>query len=125
MAFINPDIVQYFNKMKPPYNISTINQKAALNKLGHIEQYKSQVTKIKKERERLSAILSEMNIAEKVYPSDANFLLVKVKNASYIYNALVNKNIIIRNRSSMIENCLRITVGKEMKMIRLLMLCGN
>jgi histidinol-phosphate aminotransferase len=113
MAFLNPDIVQYFNKIKPPYNISTINQKAAINKLHHIEQYKSQVTKIKKERERLSAILSEMDLAEKVYPSDANFLLVKVKNSSYIYNSLVNKNIIIRNRSNLIDNCVRITIGTK------------
>ena len=113
MAFSNPVIVQYFNKLKPPYNISTINQKAALGKLGQIEQYKSQVFRIKKERERLSVILSKMSIVEKVYPSDANFLLVKVKNANYTYNALVNKSIIIRNRSSLIDNCLRITIGKK------------
>ena len=113
MAFSNPVIVQYFNKLKPPYNISTINQKAALGKLGQIKQYKSQVLRIKKERERLSVILSKMSIVEKVYPSDANFLLVKVKNANYIYNALVNKSIIIRNRSSLIDNCLRITIGKK------------
>jgi histidinol-phosphate aminotransferase len=54
-----------------------------------------------------------MNIVEKVYPSDANFLLVKVKNATYIYNELVNRNIITRNRSSVVENCLRITIGKK------------
>jgi histidinol-phosphate aminotransferase len=113
MAFSNPDIIQYFNKLKPPYNISTINQKAALRKLEKVEEYKSQIIKIKKERERLSANLKKMKITEKVYPSDANFLLVKVKNANYIYNTLVNKSIIIRNRSSVIENCLRITVGKR------------
>jgi histidinol-phosphate aminotransferase len=54
-----------------------------------------------------------MKIIEKVYPSDANFLLVKVKNADYMYNKLVNKNIIIRNRSKLIDNCLRITIGKR------------
>ena len=54
-----------------------------------------------------------MKITERVYPSDANFLLVKVKNANYIYNTLVDKNIIVRNRSSVIDNCLRITVGKR------------
>ena len=54
-----------------------------------------------------------MNIVEKVFPSDANFLLVKVKNATYIYNELVNRNIITRNRSSVVENCLRITIGKK------------
>ena len=113
MAFSNPVIVQYFNKLKPPYNISTINQNAALGKLGQIEQYKGQVFKIKKERARLSVILSKMSNIEKVYPSDANFLLIKVKNADYIYNALVSMSIIIRNRSSLIDNCLRITIGKK------------
>ena len=113
MVFSNPAIVQYFNKMKPPYNISTINQKAALHKLDNIEGYKNQVIKIKQERERLSANLTKIKIIEKVYPSDANFLLVKVKNADYIYKTLVNKNIITRNRSSVIENCLRITIGKK------------
>jgi histidinol-phosphate aminotransferase len=58
-------------------------------------------------------ILSKMKIIEKVYPSDANFLLVKVKNADYIYNTLVDKNIIIRNRSKVIDSCLRITIGKK------------
>jgi histidinol-phosphate aminotransferase len=113
MAFTGPDIIQYFNKLKPPYNISTINQEAALRKLSKIEEYKSQVIKIKEERERLSEALKKMKITEKVYPSDANFLLVKVNDANYIYNYLVNKNIIVRNRSSIIDNCIRITVGKR------------
>jgi histidinol-phosphate aminotransferase len=113
MAFANPDIIQYFNKMKPPYNISTINQKAALARLGQTAQFQKQVSGIKKEKERLSQILTEINVVEKVYPSDANFLLVKVKNANSIYNALINKNIITRNRSSMVDNCLRITIGKR------------
>jgi histidinol-phosphate aminotransferase len=113
MAFSNPQIIKYFNKLKPPYNISTINQKAALKKLTQTDQFKNQVTIIKKERVRISAILSKMKIVEKVYPSDANFLLVKVKNADYIYNTLVNKKIIIRNRSKVIDNCLRITIGKR------------
>jgi histidinol-phosphate aminotransferase len=113
MAFSNPAIVLYFNKLKPPYNISTINQRAVLEKISMIEQFRIQVSRIKKERERLSSILSKINIVEKVYPSDANFLFVKVKNASYIYNELVNRNIIIRNRSSAVENCIRITIGKK------------
>ena len=111
MAFSNPAIIKYFNKVKPPYNISTINQKAVLQKLEKIEEYKNQVTKIKKERERLSFNLKKIKMIEKVYPSDANFLLAKVKNANYIYNTLVDKSIIVRNRSSAVDNCLRITVG--------------
>jgi histidinol-phosphate aminotransferase len=113
MAFSSPSIIQYFNKLKPPYNISAINQKAALLKLGQTDQYQSQVFRIKKERERLSKLLSNLRTIEEVYPSDANFLLVKVKKANYIYNILVDKNIIVRNRSTVIDNCLRITIGKK------------
>jgi histidinol-phosphate aminotransferase len=125
MAFAQLEIIQFFNKLKPPYNISTINQKAALRKLGKIEEFSYQVTKIKSEKERLSAKLNKMNIIEKIYPSDANFLLVKVKNANYIYNTLVNENIIVRNRSSVINNCLRITVGKKSENDRLLKALKN
>jgi histidinol-phosphate aminotransferase len=113
MAFTSPDIIHYFNKLKPPYNISTINQKAALQKLIKVEECKIQVIKIKKERERLSANLKKMKIIEKVYPSHANFLLVKVKKANYIYDILVDKSIIVRNRSSVVDSCLRITVGTQ------------
>jgi histidinol-phosphate aminotransferase len=111
MAFSNPSIITYFNKLKPPYNISTVNQNAVLRKLKSIEKYKSQVGKIKSEKERLSAKLKALKITRKVYPSDANFILVKVKDADYIYNTLVLKSIIVRNRSSVIDNCLRITIG--------------
>lgn len=113
MAFTNPSIIQYFNKLKPPYNISFINQQTVLKKISRIEEYRKQVLRIKKERIRLAHLLSEVNVVEKVYPSDANFLLVKVKDANNIYNTLVKMNIIIRNRSNLIENCLRITVGKK------------
>jgi len=125
MAFTQPDIIQFFNKLKPPYNISTINQKAALRKLGKFEELRSQVTKIKEEKKRLSANLQKMKITEKIYPSDANFLLVKVKNANYIYNTLVKENIIVRNRSSVIDNCLRITVGKKSENDRLIKAMKN
>jgi histidinol-phosphate aminotransferase len=112
MAFTGHGIIQYFNKLKPPYNISTINQKAVLSKLGKIDKFKREVVRIKKERDRLAGILSKMKHIEKIYPSDANFLLVKVRDANYTYNELIKQNIVIRNRSSVIENCLRITIGK-------------
>jgi histidinol-phosphate aminotransferase len=111
MAFSNKFVIKYFNKMKPPYNISTINQKAALKKLGNIEDCKKQATKIIKEKERLVSELKKVKIADTVFPSDANFLLVRVKDANYVYNYLVGKSIIVRNRNSVVENCLRITVG--------------
>jgi len=112
MAFTNQRIIQYFNKIKPPYNISTINQAASLNKISRPEKVKKQVLKIKKEKTLLAEKLSEMSLAEIIYPSDANFLLVKVKNADIVYNTLVKMNIITRNRNSVIKNCIRITVGK-------------
>jgi histidinol-phosphate aminotransferase len=125
MAFSGSDVIKYFNKMKPPYNISSINQKAALKKLQNMTDYFKQVQKIKNERERLSSILNKMKITEKVYYSDANFLLVKVKNANYIYNKLIEKNIIVRNRSSLIENCIRITVGKQSENNKLINALNN
>jgi len=113
MAFADKSVIQYFNKLKPPYNISTINQAAALNKLKKAESVKKQIIIIKKEKERMVKVLSKLKIIEKVFPSDANFLLVKVKNSTSVYNTLVNKGIITRNRHSVVDNCLRITIGKR------------
>jgi histidinol-phosphate aminotransferase len=120
MAFADPAIVKYFNKMKPPYNISTINQKTALKKLEKNGESKSQVEKIITERERLIKKLSELELTEFIYPSDANFVLVKVSNADGIYNKLVDSGIIVRNRNSIVRNCLRITVGKREENNRLI-----
>ncbi len=111
VVYTSPDIVHYFNKMKPPYNISTINQKAVLQKLMKLSSYTGQVRKIKKERVRLSEELKKLKIVREVFPSDANFLLVKFNDAGFIYDYLVDNKIIVRNRSSMIDNCIRITVG--------------
>ena len=113
MAFSNEGILRYFNKMKPPYNISTINQKAVLNKLNNLQVVRSQVVRIITERKRLADKLAESELVIKVFPSDANFLLVRVKNANKIYNELVARNIIVRNRNSVIRDCLRITVGRK------------
>lgn len=111
MAFTGNTIIGYFNKIKPPYNISTINQRAALRKLKRIDEYKSQIEKIRNEKVRLTASLLKMKLTEKIWPSDANFILVKVKDANFIYNYLVEKNIVVRNRNSVVSNCLRITIG--------------
>jgi histidinol-phosphate aminotransferase len=111
MAFMDPSMVQYFNKMKPPYNISTINQKAALKCLTRIELLKNRIKRIKTERERLAADLKKISIIEKVFPSESNFLLVKTKNADLIYLMLADNKIIVRNRNKIVPECLRITVG--------------
>lgn len=114
MAFCSSEIVKLFNKVKPPYNISTINQKAALKKFENLAGYSSQIKLIKEERDRLRTELGKLKITDKIYPSDANFLLVKTSiDATDIYNRLISRSIVVRNRSSIIEGCLRITVGKR------------
>jgi histidinol-phosphate aminotransferase len=120
MAFTNPDIVHYFNKMKPPYNISTINQRTALNKFYRIAESRIQVNKIIIERNRLTEKLRELPVVDIVYPSDANFLLVKVRDADAIYKILVDNGIVVRNRNSVVSKCLRITVGKKVENNKLL-----
>jgi histidinol-phosphate aminotransferase len=111
MAFMDPAAVLYFNKMKPPYNISTINQKAALKCLAHIELLKNRVSRIKTERERLARSLEKISIIDKVFPSDSNFLLVKTTNADLIYSRLIDNKIVVRNRNKLVPGCIRITVG--------------
>ena len=113
IAFTNPAIVSYFNKMKPPYNISMINQKAVLQKLLKPDEYTEEVRKIREGRLMLSEELIKLPVIEKVYPSDANFLLVKVRDSGQLYNYLAGRGIIVRNRNSVVNNCLRITVGTE------------
>ncbi|NLA48446.1 MAG: histidinol-phosphate transaminase, partial [Bacteroidales bacterium] len=111
MAFASPAIVGYFNKIKPPYNISSLNQKTVLSKIRKPENYFSQVMKIREERIRISREIAKLPDVVEVYPSDANFILTRMKDAGKAYEYLVNKGIIVRNRSSLINNCLRITIG--------------
>ena len=120
MAFTSPDIIHFLNKLKPPYNISTINQMAARNKIVMVEEYNEIVRLIEKERERLASRLKKVRITEIVYPSDANFLLVKFRDADIVYKILIDNGIIVRNRSSAIPGCLRITVGTSKENDRLI-----
>jgi histidinol-phosphate aminotransferase len=113
MAFTSPEIVRYFNKMKPPYNISTLNQKAVLEKITGTSQFLEEVKMITGERERLSSELANLPFVIKVFRSDANFILTRMQNAEFIYNYLVAIGIIVRNRSNIIDNCLRLTIGTK------------
>lgn len=120
MAFTSRSIVEYFNKMKPPYNISAINQKAAIRKLAGSLKSGRQVRRIIRERENLEISLGKMEIIEKVFPSDANFVLVKVSNPDLIYQRLAQNRLIVRNRNKIIPGCLRITVGTRRENRKLL-----
>jgi len=120
MAFMEASAVGYFNKMKPPYNISTINQKAALESLTRIDLQKKRIRRIITERERITGSLKKMSIIEKIFPSDSNFLLVKTRNADLIYSELIDNKIIVRNRNKIVPGCIRITVGTKRENNKLL-----
>jgi len=113
MAFASEDIIQILNRIKPPYNISEVAQREALNSLDHIEQVNDWIRTTVKEREALSVHLKQLSFVQHVYPSDANFLLVKFNDPREIYHYLVGNGIIVRDRSNVLlcEGCLRITVG--------------
>ena len=113
MAFASPAIIGLFNKVKYPYNVNLPAQREALALLNKPEQMETQRQKVLEERERLCRAFEAAPFQYKVYPSDANFLLVEVGRANEIYAALVEKGVIVRNRNSvsLCRGCLRITVG--------------
>jgi histidinol-phosphate aminotransferase len=113
MNFASTDIIDVLNKIKPPYNINQATQELALKALDHLEDVNTMIKDTVCEREALVKSLVQLPQVEKVYPSDANFVLAKIQSATAVYNYLKDKGIIVRNRSNVIlcEDCLRITVG--------------
>lgn len=113
MAFASEEIIEVFNKVKPPYNISEATQQLALQALENVDQINEWTRQTVIERNKLAASFEAISSVEKVYPSDANFLLVKIADAKNVYDRLVQRGIIVRDRSKVIlcEGCLRITVG--------------
>lgn len=113
MAFASEEIIQILNKIKPPYNISVATQKLALQVLNDEKKAYQKIDVIKKEKQKLVEDLRAFDFIKKIYPSDTNFLLVKVNNATKLYKHLLTKNIVVRNRSNqpLCENSLRITIG--------------
>jgi histidinol-phosphate aminotransferase len=122
LAFANEAIIRLFNKVKPPYNISEIAQEAILEALKEKAKIEKTIAKIVSEREKLIENLSELKLVGKIYPTDANFVLVKTTDANSIYNFLLDETIVVRNRNSveLCEGCLRITVGTEEENAKLL-----
>jgi len=125
MAFASQQIIDLFNKVKYPYNINTATQLLALDALNNIEWVNQHISITVSEREKLKTDLLDLSATEIVYPSDANFLLVKIKNAKEIYESLCAEGIIVRDRSKIVlcDDCLRITIGtpgENSKLINLL-----
>ena len=113
MAFTSSAIIEVMNRIKPPYNISQASQELVLKSLEEVEQVNHMIQEIVSQRDELKKILENIDGIQTVYPSDANFLLVKVRNARPLYEYLLTKGIVVRDRShiSLCEGCLRITVG--------------
>ena len=121
MAFASPDIIGYYNQVKYPYNISALVQRYAMEMLDRENEVRRWVDEILSVRSRFVERLSGIPMVKTVYPSDANFVLVKMEDAEKIYLRLVTDGIVVRNRSkvALCGDCLRITIGtdREMKVL--------
>ena len=113
MCFASQEIINILNKIKPPYNVNALTQDFALQGLSDTNRIATNVAKIIEERRSLESDLQSISFIENIYPSDSNFLLMKVDNASNRYNELIRNGIVVRNRSTQprCEECLRISVG--------------
>ncbi len=127
MAFATPEIIAVLNKIKAPYNINTLAQDAALKALSDHSWKDRMVAETVHERDHLADVLREYELVRRVYPSDANFLLVEMDNARRVYEELVYQGVVVRDRSATryCENCLRITIGTAEENTRLLGVLGK
>src|SRR5690606_22103225 len=127
MAFASEEIIEVFNKIKPPYNINQATQELALAALDHVDQVNDWIKTTVAEREKLSEGLRAFEFVDHVYPSDANFLLVKTTSPRALYEYLVGRSIIVRDRSKveLCAGCLRITVGTPEENAELLAALGR
>lgn len=112
-AYASKEIIHVFNKIKPPYNISEATQQLALQALQNEKEAKEKTCVLIQQKERLIQEFKKFDFIKQIYPSDANFILLKVNDAKKLYQYLVSKTIVVRNRSSqpLCENSLRITMG--------------
>lgn len=113
ICYASEEIISVLNRIKPPYNVNELTQQKAISQLEKSELTKQQVSNILEERAVLVNNLERVNYISKIYPSDANFVLAKVDDATKRYNQLIEKGIVIRNRTTQpgCENCLRFTIG--------------
>ena len=122
MAFAHPEIIDIYNKVKYPYNVNLMTQQKAMEVLKEPYETDKVIRILLQERARLISAFRDLPICEGIYPTDANFFLAKMTDAQKIYDYLVNKGIIVRNRTriSLCNNCLRITIGTKTENAELL-----
>jgi histidinol-phosphate aminotransferase len=122
VCYASEEIISILNKIKPPYNVNELTQKKAIDRLLKVDEVQIEIIKIKDERTALISDLQEVDFIEKMYPTVCNFILVKVDDATKRYNQLIEKGIVIRNRTTqpLCENCLRFTIGTSSENKRLI-----
>jgi len=114
-CYASEEIITVLNKIKPPYNVNALTQKRAIEQLSNKNKIKNEVQELISQRELLRTALSEIDFITTIYPSDANFLLLKVDDANMRYGQLIKKGVVIRNRTTqpLCTNCIRITIGTK------------
>ena len=127
LAFASAEIVDLMNRVKPPYNVSGIAQRAVIDALNDEESVGQWIESALQQRGVLAETLSSFDFVEIIYPSDANFIMVKVTDANAVYRFLADKKIVVRNRNNveLCSGCLRITVGTREENGRLIDALGN
>lgn len=122
MCFASAEIISVLNAIKPPYNVNELSQQMALKVLNHEENFKTNLKTILEEKHKIEEALKGIPCIKEVFPSDANFILVRVDDAGALYSFLMERQIIVRNRSKeyLCENCLRLTIGTPLENQRLL-----
>ena len=115
ICYASEEIIAVLNKIKPPYNVNELTQQRALERLSEPEKIKGEISSIIEQRVKLLEVLVDVKFVEKIYPTESNFILVKVDDANKRYDELIAKGIVIRNRTTqpLCENTLRLTIGTE------------
>ena len=125
VCYASKEIIKVLNSIKPPYNVNELTQQKAIDRLGNMEAFEKEVAEIISQRDLLIKDLKKISFVKVIYPTDCNFVLVKVDDANNRYDQLIKKGIVIRNRTTqpLCENCLRLTIGtmsENKKLIRAL-----
>ena len=117
ICYASTEVISVLNKIKPPYNVKELSQKRALERLADTDKISAEIASIIRQREDLLEVLLHVEFVKKIYPTEANFILVKVDDANKRYAELIAKGIVIRNRTMqpLCDNCLRLTVGTELE----------
>lgn len=122
ICYASAAVISVLNKIKPPYNVNQLTQSRALERLGNPEKIKAEIAAIIDQREELLKVLIDVRFVEKIYPTEANFIMIKVDDANKRYNELIARGIVIRNRTTqpLCENTLRLTIGTKQENTKLM-----